>query len=291
MQGRKGRYGEIDDMSREAAQKQLAWTEAAFREMTAAFDYDVPGPETKLPWDLFEYQLQAARASDRFSDHRYPFEQIGGTQTFLPTFLINFRKVESEADYVAYVARMREAPRAFGQLIDQVKRSPAAGIRPPRFAHQGVIGRAGEVITDAPFTAGTDSALWADAQAKADALVKAGKIDAARANSRRRRARRRSAPAAATRPRAAFADGQHRAHAEPAHRGHVEHVDAHVRQPGECFARALDEGFGIDHIRWLVSRAAAAYRAMRPRPALHATPQHRAPAAATARTKPPPTPA
>src|SRR3546814_13813658 len=109
-----------------------------------------------------------ARAADRFSDHRYPFEQMGGAQSFLPTFLINFHKVEDESDYIAYVARLREVPRAFGQLMDQVKRSAELGIRPPRFAHEGVIEQAGKVVTGAPFTDGEDSALWADAQAKAE---------------------------------------------------------------------------------------------------------------------------
>ena len=181
MLGRKDRYGALDDMSRDAAQRQLAWQQAALAEMKSTFDYDALGGETKLSWDLFAYQVQAAEAADRFSDHGYPFEQMGGAQSFLPTFLINFHKVDSEADYIAYVARLREVPNAFTALMDQVKRSAAAGIRPPRFAHEGVIEQAGKVITGAPFTAGADSALWADAQAKADALVKAGKIDAARA--------------------------------------------------------------------------------------------------------------
>ena len=181
MQGRKDRYGDIDDMSRASSQKQLAWMEAALKEMQSTFKYDALGAETKLSWDLFEYQVEAARAADRFTDHRYPFEQMGGTQAFLPTFMINFHKVETEADYVAYVSRLRQVPRAFGQLMDQVKRSAAQGIRPPRFAHEGVIEQAGKVVAGAPFTAGADSALWADAQAKADALVKSGKIDAARA--------------------------------------------------------------------------------------------------------------
>jgi uncharacterized protein (DUF885 family) len=44
-----------------------------------------------------------------------------------------------------------------------------------------VIEQAGKVVTGAPFTDGPDSALWTDAQAKADALVASGKIDAARA--------------------------------------------------------------------------------------------------------------
>lgn len=179
--GRKDRYSELDDMSREGAAKQLAWQLAAIDEMKSRFDYDALGDDAKLSWDLFVYQAEAAKAADRFSDHSYPFEQMGGAQAFLPTFLINFHKVEDESDYQAYLARLREVPRAFGQLMDQVKRSAGLGIRPPRFAHEGVIEQAGKVITGAPFTEGDDSALWADAQAKADALVKSGKVDAARA--------------------------------------------------------------------------------------------------------------
>jgi uncharacterized protein (DUF885 family) len=189
MQGRKDRYGDLDDMSREAATRQLQWMRAAHAEMKSTFDYDALGAETRLSWDLFGYQLQAAEEADRFTEHRYPFEQMGGTQAFLPTFLINFHKVETEADYLAYVSRMRQVPRAFGQLMDQVKRSAEMGIRPPRFAHEGVIEQAGKVITGAPFTSGKDSALWADAQAKADALVKAGTIDAARAQQLKDQAR------------------------------------------------------------------------------------------------------
>jgi uncharacterized protein (DUF885 family) len=189
MLGRKDRYGELDDMSREAAARQLAWMEAAYAEMISRFDRDALGEDARLSWDLFEYQLQAARDADRFSDHQYPFEQMGGAQAFLPTFLINFHKVETEADYSAYVARLREVPRAFGQLMDRVKRSAGLGIRPPRFAHEGVIEQAGKVIAGAPFTDGPDSALWADAQAKADGLVKAGTIEAARGEALKAQAR------------------------------------------------------------------------------------------------------
>ncbi len=189
MLGRKDRYDALDDMSREGAAKQLAWRAAAVDEMQSTFDYDALGDDARLSWDLFVYQLEAARAADRFADHGYPFEQMGGAQSFLPTFLLQFHKVQTEADYVAYVARLHEVPRAFGQLMGQVKRSAAAGIRPPRFAHEGVIEQGGKVIAGAPFTDGDDSALWADAQAKADALVKAGTIDAARGDALKAQAR------------------------------------------------------------------------------------------------------
>jgi len=179
--GRKELYSQLDDMSGEGAARQLAWQVAAVEEMKSTFDYDALGDDAQLSWDLFAYQMEAAQAADRFRDHGYPFEQMGGAQSFLPTFLINFHKVETEADYIAYVARLREVPRAFGQLLERVKRSAELGIRPPRFAHEGVIDQAGKVVTGAPFTDGKDSALWADAQAKADALAKAGTIDATRA--------------------------------------------------------------------------------------------------------------
>ncbi|OHE83074.1 MAG: hypothetical protein A2579_02980 [Lysobacterales bacterium RIFOXYD1_FULL_69_11] len=187
--GRKDRYSEIDDMSREAADRQLAWREAAVEEMRSTFDYDALSDAAKLSWDLYEYQLEAARASHPFADHGYPFEQMGGMQSQMPTFMINFHKVEEESDYTAYIARLRQVPRAFGQLMDQVKRSAELGIRPPRFAHEGVIDQGTKVVTGAPFTDGDDSALWADAQAKADALVKAGKIDEARATELKAEAR------------------------------------------------------------------------------------------------------
>ena len=182
MLGRKDRLGELDDMSREAQARQLAWAVAAFEEMKANFDYAKLGPDAKLSWDLFEYQVRSGQAGERFSDHRYPFEQMGGTQSFLPTFLINFHKVETEADYVAYVARLREVRRAFGQLMDQVKRSAELGIRPPRFAHEGVIEQAGKVITGAPFTAGNGKAQVADAHADDQAQVNGGAYDEARAH-------------------------------------------------------------------------------------------------------------
>src|SRR3546814_12511845 len=46
---------------------------------------------------------------------------------------------------------------------------------------RSVIDQSRKVISGAPFDDGKDSALWADAQAKADALVKDGKITAERA--------------------------------------------------------------------------------------------------------------
>src|SRR5690606_29541759 len=111
----------------------------------------------------------------------YVFNQMQGAQSFLPTFLINFHKVANEADYRAYIARLVEARRAMGQMLELARRNAGDGYRMPRFAYDGVLAEARAVVTGAPFGEGADSALWADLQAKADGLVKSSAIDEARA--------------------------------------------------------------------------------------------------------------
>lgn len=180
-QGRKDLYGQLDDMSEKAQRDQVAWQKASVEEMEKSFDYAKLDDEAKLSYDLWKLQYENARDGLPFLVDGYAFDQMNGAQNFLPTFLISFHKVDDEADYKAYVSRIEATGRAFDQLLERARASAAQNIRPPKFAYEGVIEQSKKVIAGAPFSAGKDSAIWADAQAKADALVKAGKIDAARA--------------------------------------------------------------------------------------------------------------
>lgn len=179
--GRKELYDQIDDMSEAGLRKQLAWQAASVEEMEAGFDYDKLDPEAQLSWDLWKKQYESARDGLPFLLDGYPFDQMNGMQSQAPMFMINFHKVDDEKDFLAYVARLRKLPAAFDQLLEQGRASSAKDIRPPKFAYEGVIDQSRKVISGAPFDDGTDSALWADAQAKADALAKDGKITVERA--------------------------------------------------------------------------------------------------------------
>ena len=178
--GRKELYDQIDDFSEAGARKQVAWQEASLKEMEASFDYARLEPEAKLSYDLWKQQVERARAGLEFLGNGYPFDQMNGAQSFAPTFLINFHKVEDEQDFLAYVARLEKLETAFDQALERARAATAKGIRPPKFAYQGVIDQSRKVIAGAPFDDGKDSALWADAQAKADALGKDGKVGADR---------------------------------------------------------------------------------------------------------------
>ena len=189
-QGRKELYGELDDLSVEAALTQIAWQQASVAEMEKAFDYARLSDEGRFSYDLWKLQYENARDGVPFLGEGYAFEQMNGAQGFLPTLLISFHKVETESDYTAYVSRLRAVGRAFDQLLARARESAGKGVRPPRFAYEGVIDQSRKVIAGAPFSAGEDSAIWADAQAKADALVTAGKISAVRATALKEEARK-----------------------------------------------------------------------------------------------------
>jgi uncharacterized protein (DUF885 family) len=180
-QGRKDLYDQLDDMSEQAQRDRVAWQKASVEEMEQAFDYASLGDEDKISYDLWKLQYEYARDGLPFLSDGYAFEQMNGVQSFLPTVLINFHKVDEESDYTAYVARLKATARVFDQMLERARTSAGQDIRPPKFAYEGVIEQSRKIIAGAPFSEGEDSAIWADAQAKADALAKDGKVSADRA--------------------------------------------------------------------------------------------------------------
>ncbi|MDH5821847.1 DUF885 domain-containing protein [Luteimonas sp. RD2P54] len=187
--GRKDLYGELDDFSEAAARKQLAWLEASVEQMESSFDYDALDDASKLSWDLWKRQYESARDGEPFLLNGYAFDQMNGMNSFLPTFLINFHKVETEQDYLAYISRLEAVPRVLDQLIERGRASAMKAIRPPKFALEGVVEQSRKVVAGAPFDEAADSALWADLQAKADALVESEAITAERAEELKQQAR------------------------------------------------------------------------------------------------------
>lgn len=183
--GRKDHYGELDDLSLEAAHRQLAWRKATVEEMETQFNYDKLSPEAKTSYALWKYEYEEAAAGLPFELHTYVFHQMNGLHSALPTFLINFHRVDTDDDMVAYISRLKQVPRAFEQLLERAQQAADMGIRPPRFAYEGVIDQAKKVIHGAPFGKGAPASLWTDIQTKIDGLVSAGTIDSERAEALR----------------------------------------------------------------------------------------------------------
>lgn len=182
MLGRKDKYDQIDQFTDAAADEELAWLKASVAEMKERFDPAKLDPESRTSFDMWALQAEMDEKLVPFRRQGYVFIK-DGPHAMLANFMISFHAVSEVSDMEAYVARLGEVARALDQSLDLAKLSADAGVRPPRFAYAQVMQESRNVITGAPFDAGADSPLWADARAKIKSLVDAGKLapDEARA--------------------------------------------------------------------------------------------------------------
>jgi uncharacterized protein (DUF885 family) len=189
--GRTDDYDKIDDLSEAAEDKQLAWRRRTTAEMQALFDYNLLTDEAKMSYDIWVYELMRAERRLPFRHYGYVFTQMQGPQAFLPQFLITFHKVEEPADMEAYIKRIDGISQALRQLIKRAAEAAKdEGIRPPRFAYEGVLTQSRALIQGAPFGGEGDAPLWADTKAKVNALQQNAKINKTQASQFRDAARR-----------------------------------------------------------------------------------------------------
>ena len=180
--GRKDKQDQIDDLTEAAEDQQLAWLAATVTELKANFDYEKLDAEAKTSYDLWIYQYEQAKAAAAYRINGYVFNQMQGVHALLPQVLMNFHKVEEVKDMEAYIKRISGIAKAISDLQARAEKAAAAGVRPPRFAYEGVIEQVNNLLDGAPFKDnGKDAPLWSDAKNKIDALVKADKLPAEQA--------------------------------------------------------------------------------------------------------------
>ncbi|MGV2872711.1 DUF885 domain-containing protein [Colwellia sp. E150_009] len=181
--GRKEHYDKIDVMTEAEEVRKLALQKRDVEELKENFDYDKLNDEAKISYDIWLHQYEEAVEERRFNQNAYIFTQMQGIQAFVAQFLINFHKVDEEKDMLAYISRISGISQAIADLLVRAQLNASKGVRPPKFAYEGVIEQAQALITGAPFTKeGDDSALWADAKRKITSLLDANKIDQTKAD-------------------------------------------------------------------------------------------------------------
>lgn len=182
-QGRKERYGEIDDMSEEAMAKKLEWKRQSVEKMKAQFDREKLTADGKLSYDLWELQFNNDAAGIKFIRNNYIFEQMNGVHSFLPTLMMSFHSVENAEEMEAYISRLSQIGRAMNQLIVISKANAKTGVRPPRFAFEIVTKEAKDIIAGKPFDeSDKDSSIWANVNQKLSTLVQKEVIDQAQSD-------------------------------------------------------------------------------------------------------------
>lgn len=169
IQGRKDQYDKIDDLSKEAEDRHLAWYKEATNELKETFDYETLNDQDQTSYDLWVFQYEELKEGIEYRDIDYVFDQMRGLHAQLPTLLINFHKVDSLPDMNAYISRIKESGRAMNQLVDRAKEQSASGILPPKFAFEVVITQTKALLNGKP--------LLDDMNRKIDALMASEAID------------------------------------------------------------------------------------------------------------------
>jgi uncharacterized protein (DUF885 family) len=190
-QGRKDRYGELDDMSEEAEDKKLIWMAESVAELTEKFPYESLSEQAKTSYDLWIYQYEMEKADLEFRRMNYIFNQMTGAHSMLPSMIINYHKVDEAADMKALISRYKEMGRAINQLTERAKLQTKASVRPPKFAYEYVIQQSKALLLGQPFVDGVDinSAIWSDALAKIETLESSDKINTEQAEEFRTQAK------------------------------------------------------------------------------------------------------
>jgi uncharacterized protein (DUF885 family) len=171
--GRKERNDELGSFSYDAFAKELAWKKQTVEELKRLYDYQSLSPAEQVSYDIWVYQYERMAESEKFFYSGLTFDQMNGIQSFVPTFLINFHRVENADDLRAYIARINDVAPRMREALDIAAKSSSGGTITPVFALDGVIEQTQAVITGAPFNANAaeDSDIWADIKQEANTLV------------------------------------------------------------------------------------------------------------------------
>jgi len=174
-QGRKDRYGELDDRSEAAMDRELAWRRESVADMKAKFKPEALSEDARLSYEIWELELARTERLSEFRRHRYIFGR-NGAHTGLVNFMVNQHGVEEKSDAEAYISRVAAIGPTIDVLIERAKLAAADGIRMPGFAYDQTASEIQRVLTGAPFGAGKDSALFADGKDKIRSLGESGKL-------------------------------------------------------------------------------------------------------------------
>ncbi|MGB3454802.1 MAG: DUF885 domain-containing protein [Litorimonas sp.] len=166
--GQRDAQDRLDDISQTARDEEAALRRSWLDEMRRDFDVDRLDPETRLSYTLFEVQQEDWLATYAVSGNDYVFQHMSGPHSGLPSFMINFHSIASEADARAYVSRLEAFDDYLGQAEARARAQAGRGVLLPRFVYDKIAGPSRNLITGAPFTDGGDSPLLADFKGKLD---------------------------------------------------------------------------------------------------------------------------
>lgn len=164
-------YGKWDDFSDAFEQREIKILRDNLEYMAAQFDTLKLNEQSLLSYRLFRSEGQRRLIMHEFRFHNYPINQMYGTHSWLPAFLINYHKIDSLGDANAYIARLEKLGAVLDQAIVNLEERAAKGIVAPAFVYPKALQDCRNIISGQPFERGAEnSPLYNDFISKVDAL-------------------------------------------------------------------------------------------------------------------------
>lgn len=149
--GIKERMDEWNDMSKSFYLEELDRRRQAVDELKENFDRAALNAQGQLSYDIFIDQADRAFEGQKWYDHQYPFNQMFGVHSGIPTFLLNNHKIATVADAEAYVARLQKVGEKLDPVIEMSAESFEKGIAPPKFVYTHLLRDIDNIMSGAPF--------------------------------------------------------------------------------------------------------------------------------------------
>ena len=168
--GRKDRNDEWNDETRAGYLERMDRTRADL-DYLATVDVDALDADARLSHTLYTKQAETALEGMRFYGYAYPFNQMFGTHSGVPTFLMNQHKVDTVEDARAYITRLERIGDKLDPVVERSRESFERGIFPPKFVYAHLIRDIDNIMSGQPFDSSDGLNLLAeDFRKKVDAL-------------------------------------------------------------------------------------------------------------------------
>jgi len=163
--GIKKDYDKWYDLSEENNAKELAFVKSDL-EKIKALNIDKLDSQTLISYHLYVQKLENRISDQKWRFHNYPVNQMHGTHSQVPAFLINQHSISNLKEAQDYISRVNGTKKLMEQLVTQLKLREEQDIIAPKFVFEHVIRDSKNILVGAPFDEGVDSTILADFTSK-----------------------------------------------------------------------------------------------------------------------------
>ena len=149
--GYKSNYDQWDDITWEQRKRKIRKAIYNLKYLHDTIDYDKLDEATKISYRLIERRFERQIESNDYIFNSYPVTHRGGKHSSIPSFLINYHKVDDEEDVKDYLKRLRNIEPLMDDLIRELKFRDDLDIFAPQFVYPHAIKVCQNIISGYPF--------------------------------------------------------------------------------------------------------------------------------------------